>query len=183
MQIDKLKQFYEGSKRDGIIFSFCGPLSQGILEGIGETVRKKMQLEYTGMGTIQRVFSILVEQAQNILRYSAETTEMPDVEDVAIRSGILILGIKDNRYNVCCGNYMPLDKVEKLARELAAIRDMTPEALKQLYKERRRAAPPSGSVGAGLGLLEIARRSTEPISFDMQPVDEAFAFFSIKAVI
>jgi hypothetical protein len=78
---------------------------------------------------------------------------------------------------------MPLDKVEKLARELAAIRDMTPEALKQLYKERRRAAPPSGSVGAGLGLLEIARRSTEPISFDMQPVDEAFAFFSIKAVI
>jgi hypothetical protein len=39
-------------KNDGIIFSFSGPLSQVILEGIGETMRKKMKMESTALGTI-----------------------------------------------------------------------------------------------------------------------------------
>jgi hypothetical protein len=183
MQVDHLKAFYESLKSDGIIFSFSGPLSQVILESIGETVRRKMQMEATGFTTIQRVFSVLVEQAQNILTYSAEITPANDQAGGDIRAGVLALGINDGRYFVCCGNYIGLEKVDALEHELALIRDLDPEAIRRLYRERRKADPPAGSAGAGLGLIEVARRSTEPVAYDIQPVDDKIAFFAIKAVI
>jgi hypothetical protein len=183
MQINELKQLYENLKKDGIIFSFSGPLSQLILESIGETVRKKMQLESTGFATIQRVFSILVEQAQNILNYSAEITPTDNGGDEVIRSGVLVLGIESGKYFVCCGNYIPIKRADPLARELSMIREMTPKAISQLYRQRRKANPPSDSVGAGLGLIEIARRSSGPLIFDIRPVNDQIAFFSVKAVI
>jgi hypothetical protein len=94
-----------------------------------------------------------------------------------------MLGIEDQRYYVCCGNYIPFEKAEPLARELFTIRDMTPDAIQRLYKERRKAEAPADSMGAGLGLIEIARRSTEPMTFDIQPVNSTCAFFAVKATI
>jgi hypothetical protein len=187
MNIDGLKSLYENLRFDGVLFSFSGPLSQAILEGIGETVRKKMQFESTEMGTIQRVFSILVEQAQNILNYSTETT--PDQGDGAkiaegkLRSGILVLSIEGCNYCVLCGNYIAAERCETLRRELTMLRDLSPEALKALYRERRKAPPPPDSIGAGLGLIEIARRVTKPLAFDIRPMDGVDAFFAVKATI
>ncbi|MBI5592339.1 MAG: hypothetical protein HY881_17875 [Deltaproteobacteria bacterium] len=183
MRLDHLKRLYEELKSDGIIFSFSGPLSQVILESIGETVRKKMQMESTGFGTIQRVFSILVEQAQNILSYSAEITPAAGDGDETIRSGVLVLGFEKPHHYVCCGNYISMEKVESLKQELSTIRDLAPDALQKLYRKRRKADPPSDSMGAGLGLIEIARRSTGPVAFDIQPINARIAFLTVKAVI
>ena len=158
-------------------------LSQVILESIGETVRRKMQMESTKLGTIQRVFSILVEQAQNILNYSAEVTKAPDGGGCEIRAGVLTLGIDGKHYYVCCGNYIPIEKIEPLTRDLVMIRELDPDEIRRLYKERRKADPPPDSLGAGLGLIEIARRSTRPVDFDIRPLNDKIAFFAFKAVI
>lgn len=185
MKIQGLKPFYEGLRSDGVLFSFSGPLSQAILEGIGETVRKKMHLESTGLGTIQRVFSILVEQAQNILSYSAERTPDGEGNDPggSIRSGVLVLSIEAGNYCVLCGNYTTREKSEALCRELSMLRELSPEDLKALYRERRKAPAPADSAGAGLGLIEIARRVTKPLMFDIKPLDGDTAFFAVKAII
>ena len=183
MQIEQLNRFYEGLKGNGIIFSFSGPLSQIILEGIGETMRQKMKMELTALGTIQRVFSVFIEQSQNIMNYSAEVTTSLQEDEGGIRAGILVIGFHDGRYYVCCGNYIARDKAEPLARDLAMIRKMAPEDLKRLYKERRQSNPGKDSMGAGLGFIEMARRSTNPIDFDVRPLDDRFSFFAIKAVI
>ncbi len=183
MRIEHLKFLYEELKSDGIIFSFSGPLSQMILEGIGETMRKKMKMDSTALNTIQRVFSVFIEQSQNIMNYSAEIVASEGEGKGEIRAGVLALGFQDKQYYVCCGNYIALERAEPLARDLTMIRELKPEGLRNMYRERRRSDPPADSLGAGLGLLEIARRSTDPIVFDVQPLDEKLAFFAVKAVI
>jgi len=50
-----------------------------------------------------------------------------------------------------------------------------------LHKEQLRAAPEEGSKGAGLGIMEIARRASKPIEFDFTDVDGDYAFFTLKA--
>ncbi len=68
----QIQRFYEQLKEEGIIFSFSGPVSQSLLEGIGETLRQKMTLEETSTTVTQKVFSIFVELMQNVINYSAE---------------------------------------------------------------------------------------------------------------
>ena len=67
-----LFKYYEEMQKEGVILYFNGPVSQTVVESIAELMRSKMRAEEAGMGSVQRVFAVLVEQMQNIVRYSTE---------------------------------------------------------------------------------------------------------------
>lgn len=175
---------YEKFKAEGVIFCFSGPISQIMLESIGEMLRKKMQRDLIVFSTIHKVFSVFIEQAQNILNYSAEVVAIEDNHQDKIRAGMLLVGYSEGHYYVCGGNYIETPRVDGLSHQLSLLQRMDGKELKQLFKHQLRQAPPAGSVGAGLGFIEIARRSTRPIEFEIWPAgDDALSFFMIKAVI
>ena len=183
MIICQLNSFYEELKKDGIIFCFSGPISQTIVESMGETIRRKMKMDLTALSTIQKVFSVFIEQMQNIIHYSAEVTSSGEDQKEELKAGTLILGIKDGRFYICCGNYIAAERAKALSKNLATLQSLNKDELKRLYKEQRKAAPPEDSLGAGLGFIEIARKAHQPIDFDIKPVDENVAFFSMLAIV
>lgn len=175
--------FFVDLNQKGIMFCFCGPISQDIIEGIGGTLRQKMELEDTDLNTSQKVFSIFVEQMQNIVNYSADRVILQDRPDGEIRIGVLILGKEDQRFYVLCGNKTERENTESLSSQLGTLASLDKQELKKLYQERRKKLPQREGKGTGLGFIDIARKSTYPIEFDFTPVDDDFVFFTIKAVI
>ncbi len=175
---------YENLNKDGVIFCFSGSTSQSIIEGIGETLRQKMELEGAGLSVINRVFTVFVEQIHNILHYSEEKVAQEPASDGELRFGIVLVGTWESRYYVRCGNYISNNNVDRLSQLLVQLQGMDKEQLKVLYKERRRSAESGdASKGAGLGFIEIARKSTEPLKFDITRVDDRKSFFSITTLI
>jgi hypothetical protein len=67
--LDNLYHFKRELSDRGIFFCFSGPVSQELLVEIGTTLRQKMELEDTSTSTVLKVFSMLVEQTQNIRHY------------------------------------------------------------------------------------------------------------------
>lgn len=181
--IEKLYEFYKDLKQDGIIFCFSGPTSQSVVEGIGEALRHKMELEETSMTVSHRVFSIFVEQMQNVVNYSAERVQGGAEEEYELRSGIVVVGKKDGRFYVISGNYIAKDAAARMTGALDRLRAMGKDELKAHYKEQRRKEPEAGSKGAGLGLIETARKASEPLVYQVARVDENYDFLSINAVI
>lgn len=179
----ELFRLYEKLREEGIVFCFSGAISQGILEGIGEALRQKMELEDMPMGTIQRVFGILVELMQNIVNYSAERLPEEDMGRAELRFGILTVGREGRAFFVRCGNFVAREHVEELAERVRMLQGMTKDELKALYRERRKAGPGAGSKGARLGLIDIARKAARPPDFNITEVDDKRAFFSMKVVI
>jgi hypothetical protein len=64
---------------------------------------------------------------------------------------------------------------------LEHLRSLDRDELKAYYKEKLREPPEEESKGATIGLIEIARRASEPIEFDFLDIDESQAFFCLKA--
>lgn len=182
MQFD-LQAFYTSLQEKGIIFCFSGPVSQEVIEGIGETLKQRMELEATDLNTSQKVFSIFVEQMQNIVNYSAERVVGEDRDEGDIRSGVLVVGVEDKHFYVLCGNKIKADDVGPMRQHLELVRSLDKDGLKSLYRERRKMAVPSGNKGTGLGFIDIARKATRPIDFDFAPVDGIYCFFTLKAII
>lgn len=178
----EIQGFYEQLKRDGIIFSFSGPVSQSLLEGIGQTLRQKMSLEDTSTNVTQKVFSIFVELMQNVINYSAERFTCGE-EDQEISFGVLIIGKDGDRFYIQCGNYIEPEQEAGLREQLTTIQSMDKDALKQYYKEQRRKEKAATSKGAGLGFIEMARKASEPISFEIAPTSEGKPFFVVNAII
>ncbi|MBF0289893.1 MAG: hypothetical protein HQM14_18925 [SAR324 cluster bacterium] len=182
---DKLYKIYQDFMQQGIFMCFNGPLSQNLMVEIGETVKQKMELAEAGTSRISKVFAIMVEQAQNILHYSEE--KIPDRDgagaEYELRFGIISIGYADDHYFVTCGNRILNSRVDTFREKLTQLQQMDKTELKKAYKEQLKKGPEEGSKGAGLGFIEMARKSSKPIEFNFQTIDEEFSFFSIKILI
>jgi len=166
----------------GIIFSFVGYVSEAALVALGDALRKKMAVQETDANTAKRVFSVFVEQVQNIIRYSAERLDETDA-DTRLSSGVVTVGAEDGRFFVVCGNTIRREGLESLRTRLDQIAGLDKQELKALYKEKLREPPEAESEGATVGLIEIARRASEPIEFDFTGIDDEYAFFCLKTYI
>ena len=179
-----LAQQYAAIKRDlddkGIVFSFSGYLSEGILYSLGEALREKMTLEETDAPTVRRVFSVFVEQMQNIIRYSAEKVTGSTTRSVELSAGMVIIGMEAGKVFIVCGNTVRNPDVPRLRERLDHLRSLDREGIKTYYREQLREEPEEGSRGATIGLIEIARRASEPIEFDFDAMDAERSFFCLK---
>jgi hypothetical protein len=184
MELD-LYSLYKDLKSKRIMFCYCGPIAHAGIEGIAQTLR--MNLEYDGTGNTAKnaVFSIFIEQIQNILNYSAERLDntQPDSENELCFGAVVIGKEEDGNYFIYCGNRIYNKDVLQLGSKIDELKDLNKDELKALYKERRKMEPPAGSKGAGLGLVEIARKAEKPIEYSFKNIDDEFSFFSIKVVV
>lgn len=179
-----LAQQYAAIKKDldskGIIFSFSGYLSEGILYSLGEALREKMTLEEADGPTVRRVFSVFVEQMQNIIRYSADKVSGPSARTMELSVGMVTIGTEGGKVFIVCGNLVLNADVVALKDRLDHLKGLDKEAIKLYYREQLREPVAEGSRGANIGLIEIARRASEPIEYDFHRMDDDKSFFCLK---
>jgi hypothetical protein len=180
MLAKQYRAFKSALDERGILFSFSGYMSEGILYSLGDALRQKMAMEDTDLNTVKKVFSVFVEQAQNIIRYSAEKMTGDNVE---LSSGMVTIGSENGQFFIVCSNTILEGDVEKLRSRLETLRGMGKDEIKAYYKEQLREPPDEGSRGATIGLIEIARRASSPIEFDFDRIDDARHFFCLKVSI
>ncbi len=184
MLAQKYYQYKQNYDEEGVIFSFSGLLSEEILFALGDALKKRLVLEEMDTNTIKRVFSVFMEQVQNIIRYSAEhTSGVAENKILELRSGIVMVGSKDEQFYVGCGNTVSNSDAMDLRGRLEVIRKLGKDELRVYYREKLREGTDSSSKGANLGLIEIARRSSGPIEFDFLEIDADKSFFCIKSYI
>jgi Family of unknown function (DUF6272) len=166
----------------GIMLSYTGYVSEGVLFSLGEALKQKLTLDQTDKNVSKRLFSVFVEQVQNIIRYSADRQEggEPPIE---LSVGMIVVGKQNDELFVVCGNVIESSAQPRLSERLGELARMDKEALKQHYRESLKLEPEEHSKGASIGLIEIARRSSRPIEFDFHPLSASSSFFCLKAYI
>lgn len=174
-------KFRDYLRDTGIIFCYSGYMTEDVLVGIGKAIKQKLTMDDEDTTTAKAVFSIFVEQVQNVIRYSAEKETSSDMEE--LRYGVLTVGKQDDRVFVTCGNIIKRSDMDRLQKNLSAIQQMDKDELKQLWKDTLRGETPEGSKGAGVGFIDIARRARQGFDFDFSDVDADHSFFTLKAYI
>ncbi len=167
----------------GALLAYCGGVSEAILAAFGETLKQKMVERDADAGVSKRLFSIFIEQVQNVIRYSEERDQAGDDGQQGLGAGLIVVGIYNGRYFVVCGNFVQHDRVERLKTRLDHLVTLDRDSMRQFYREKLREPPEEGSLGATIGLIEIARRSSLPIEYDFSPNDAASSFFCLKAYV
>ncbi|NDV28562.1 SiaB family protein kinase [Desulfovibrio sp. JC010] len=180
----ELYSYYQEMQKQGTILYFNGPVSQTVVEGIAELLRDKLRADETGMGSVQRVFAVLVEQMQNIVRYSAERIEGNKGFDGEIAFGTLMVGHEeeDGSYYIACGNRVKTAESTEIARRIDILQGMNKDELKAYYKECRKKKKADSVKGAGLGFIDMARKSSRPLDYSITPIDGENSFFMMKVV-
>jgi hypothetical protein len=168
----------------GAVLTYCGSVSEPVLVALGETLKQRMAERDTDAAVVKRVFSIFIEQVQNIIRYSGERLPQGQPQAPVMGGGLIMVGTEDGQYFVVCANFIPEDRVDRLRNRLAHLLTLDKDAIRVYYREKLREPPDEDSLGATVGLIEIARRSSRPLEYDFHPTaDGQSSFFCLKAYV
>lgn len=183
--IKDLLSYYRLLQESNINIIYSGPIWSDGIEGIGGTLRKCLEFEALPLSASQAVFSVFVEQMNNILMYSTDREEAGENDKaVGASKGVFILGSKDRSYFLQSGNVMKNEHVELIRSRIDHLNTLDKTALRKFYKEQMRAENDNPeSRGAGLGLIEIARRASSQIEYTFTPLDDGLTFFSMFVTI
>lgn len=176
--------FTKNLAEKGIVFCYSGVITEKQLTAIGNVVKNKLELENTETNIARSVFSVFVEQVQNVIRYSVEKPEDEQAKLADANGyGLIVVGQKDGKHFITCSNLIEIAEVERLRTALTHIQSLNEQELKALYKQTLRAETPATSKGAGVGFIDIARRAINGFEFDFTAKDAKYAYFAVKAYI
>jgi hypothetical protein len=183
MEFERFFKFSQLLLRGEFVLSYSGYVSEDILEAVGDTLRQRLETHARDGRQVRNVFSIFVELMQNIIRYGVDGPQ-PGLRGAEKPSfGIVMVSENDGKMDVIAGNFVNHEEADMLKGKMTFLQTQTPDALRELYRERLRDMPDNTSKGASLGLIEIARRSTLPLSYEITPTGDGHYFFMIKATV
>ena len=177
-----VRQYRDMLNEHNINVIYSGLIWANGIDGIAEILIKRLEFDDVPMSASQSVFSIFVEQINNMMMYSAEKELKNDSEGnvVEVSKGIFILGIQGKKYFIQSGNLVTKSNAEILKTRIDHLNTMDKKELRQYYKERMKAENDNPeSKGAGIGLIEIARRSSSPIEYNFEPFDDDLQYFTM----
>ncbi|MGR9107285.1 MAG: biofilm regulation protein kinase SiaB [Gammaproteobacteria bacterium] len=165
---------------DHIIFCFNGPIFRSLIEEIGNALKQYLESTDTPTPAAMDVFSVYIELSQNIRHYAA-SQGYDDTQSVAT---VVVTGDDHGHYSVAAGNMVELADGRALLARIEALAALDKVQLKANFKAQlRRPRNSSMTGGAGLGLIQIARTSSQPLEARLDELDGNRAFFSLRAVI
>lgn len=166
----------------GLLLSFSGPFSQGIIEELGAAIKGYLREGNHPASVNMNVFSVFIEQTQNIKNYITKRG-INEFSDPFHGYGIVVIGRRGEHYFIKSGNIIHEQDTQPLSDRIKRIQNSSKEELKQMYKDQIRKDPPPGSNGAGLGLIEMARKAAKPMEYSFTKVDNANYFFTLHVTV
>jgi len=165
---------------------YSGPMWEDGIKGLAEMVRTHLTHDQLPGSAAKAIFSVFVEQVTNMLMHSEEKEQYaqpPDYKLVDVSIGTVIMGNKNDMrgtFFVQTKNAVRNESIDFLMERIDHLNSLDKLALRQYHREmvRNENVNPD-SRGAGLGLIEIARRATAPIGYAFEPFTDSLSFFTM----
>ncbi len=172
--------FYKSMKAHEITLVYEGEITHQITKAFTSLTESNMAKEEESNTVQKKVFHVMVECLQNISKH-ADSFGSDDF--LFAGRGIFMVSKGDVEYHVTTGNVIENTKIEELSRILDHINLLDKEGLKQLYKTQMREGRLSEKGGAGLGFIDIARKTGRKLDFHFLSIDEENSFFILTSTI
>ena len=165
---------------------YSGPIWPDGIDGMAEMLQRGLDFDDISASASQSVFSIFIEQMNNILMHAAEKKDFNDSDNMLkkVANGICIIGVQDKTYFIQSGNVVTDRSATILKERIDFINTLDKKELRKYYKERMSAENDNPeSAGAGLGLIEIARRATSKIEYAFTPHGDGLLYFAMYVTV
>lgn len=175
-------QVEEVLKSEGIIFlTYGGLITQTLVSGLANTLEIEAENNRMGTNLATKILTIFIEMSQNIMNYA----QLPEFSSIKSNlKALIIVGYNESEheYFIYSRNVLDNSSVDTVRQRLSEIEGLSRDELRQLYRERRRDMSNKHNKGAGIGFIEIARRSDQ-LEYDFHQRTDGYTFFSIKATL
>jgi len=178
--LDFVYDFYLKMKKNNINLAYEGEITHQITKAFTSLTENNMIRDEDYSSVQKKVFHVMVECLQNISKHADNQFNFVTSKD---GRGIFMVSKDEKEYNVTTGNVVKNDKIEELRTMLERVNNLSKEELNQLYKQKIKEGRLSEKGGAGLGFIDIARKTGQKLVYSFLKIDEEKSFFVLTTTI
>lgn len=175
--IKSISTLYDEMVNNGFSLVYLGEFSHEITKMFTRMAESDMDKQNEEKSIQRKVYHVMVETLQNMNKHSDE------IKDDNIGAGLFVIGKKDDIYYVITSNKVTEESKHNLKSAIDQVNAATKEELKDMYKKQIREGKLSNKGGAGLGLIDIARKTNEKLNYQFLQLDENYFLFILKVEI
>lgn len=158
-------------------YAYNGDFTNDLTERILALAETNMEVESESLKIKKKVYFIIVESLQNITRHQGSS------KDSRLMDGFFSIHKFLGGYLIGSGNEIENGHIAPLSQKLDKVNSMNADELKDYQKEVLSAGGFSEKGGAGLGLIEMVRKSGNKLSYDFKKLDEQNSYFYFQSKI
>ncbi len=188
MEIDNIKgflefvyDFYKTMKAHEITLVYEGEITHQITKAFTSLAESNMAKEEEATSVQKKVFHVMVECLQNISKHAEDFDSSKDF--IYAGRGIFMVSKGEKEYHITTGNVIENTKIVELQNMLESINQLDKDELKELYKKQIKEGRLSDKGGAGLGLIDIKRKTGKELLYHFLPITENTSFFLLTSTI
>jgi len=178
---DIVLKFHEIMVEEKILLMYEGEVNQQITKVFSALAEKNMDNSNENISIKRKVRHVMVECLQNIVKHADNIDTGLNTTDSG--HGIFMVVRDNNEYAITSGNAIGNEKVERMKKALNEINAMDKYEIKAMYKKQMREGKISEKGGAGLGFIDMAKKTGNKLDYHFEPLNNKTTFFILKAII
>lgn len=179
--MEDLFTLYNSMEHNNIMLSFKGTVTADLMTSVLSIMESKMDSLSEAPKKKRKVFNVLVECLQNLYHHidtGQDKTEEELSQDPK-SSAIFMITRSAESYKIMTGNFIETSKIDMLRAKLDKINAMSKVELKEHYKEILSQGQFSDKGTAGLGMIDIARKSGQKLGYNFRILSSENSFFTL----
>jgi len=178
--LDFVYDFYTSMRAHEINLVYEGKVTHQITKAFIALAEAQMEEDEEATRVQRTVFHVMVESLQNISRHA---DEYETGETVYSGKGIFMVSNTEDSYCITTGNAINNEKISGLKEMLIQINGLDDQNLKTLYMKQMKEGRLSEKGGAGLGFIDIRRKTGEQLDYHFLPISDSVSFFLLTTLI
>lgn len=174
MLVYKVYELYQALEEDSLSLFYLGDVSDSITEKLIALNDKRLndQLHYYKAG--RKIAFLIAECFQNVIRHQDQPASLAGISG---GSSMFMLRHQNHHFAVASVNLVCNERVGPLQARLSNLSRLSSADLRKMYLDILPGTDFSEKGGAGLGLIEMARRSGQQFQFDFEKQDTTNSLF------
>ena len=172
--------FNDSMESNDVKLVYKGEITHQVTKAFTSLTETNMMVDEEPNSVQKKVFHVIVEFLQNISKHADHLPEEAEKEE---GSGVFLLCRNDSNYIITTGNVLQKSKENVISEILDRINVLDKEGLKELYKQQIKEGKLSDKGGAGLGFIDIAKKTGNPLNYKFIPIADDYSFFMISSTI
>jgi len=173
--MDIIDQIREKMRKENLMFVYRGVITNENSVPLLLLLEKEMeQSEFSYLGR-KRLFMFVLESLQNVSRHK-------DSYDAASMS-IVVYSKTDGGYSVSTGNVISSSNIPDLKKRLDEINSLNVDEIRSVYRQMLSNSKFSHKGGAGLGLIEMAKKTGNKLDYDFLEIDDDKSYFILNKTV
>jgi hypothetical protein len=173
--MDFIRRIRDKMMKERLMFVYRGVVTNDNSVPLLMLLEKEMENSEFGFVGRKRLFMFVLESLQNVSRHSNQSQHA--------NMSMVVYSKTNSGYTVTTGNVLPTSGINDLKVKLDEVNKLETKEIRNVYRQMLSTAEFSSKGGAGLGLIEMAKKTGNKLDFDFVTIDDTYSYFILSKTV